>query len=274
LAIIMAAPLSYDRRVLTRITSRQHPLVRRLRHLARRRDDHQVLLDGDHLLTVAIDAGVPLDVVLSDGKFDVARRAASAGADLFEGSAAVLAAASPVRTPSGLVAIATWRPDAPTALLDRLTSVAVGLVGVQDPGNVGSVIRSADAFDAGGVLCFEGTADPAGWKALRGAMGSTFRVPVACGALTDVVREARARRIPIAAAVPNGGQPLGSVDLAGPLLLLLGNEGAGLPPEIVSLAGAAVSIPMRAGVDSVNIGVAAALFLWEVSRQRHLQLSR
>ena len=174
--------------------------------------------------------------------------------------AGVLDAASPVRTPSGVVAIAAWRPRP----LERRASRADGARASASstcriPGNVGSVIRSADALGATGVLALDGTADPGGWKALRGAMGSTFRLPVARGALADDAVDGRARRglrgrrhDRRATATPlDAGRPRGADRRA-----LLGSEGAGLPDAIVDARRRARDDPdARAASNSLNVAV-------------------
>jgi TrmH family RNA methyltransferase len=116
-----------------------------------------------------------------------------------------------------------------------------------------------------GELC----ADPYGWKALRGSMGSTLRVPVAARVpLRDAAAAVRGRRVQLLAAVPRGGRPLPAVDLRRPSAILLGSEGQGIPVELLDLADERLSIPMRDPVDSLNVGVAAALIAYEASRQR------
>jgi RNA methyltransferase, TrmH family len=251
-----------------RITSRQHPLVQRFRRLASHRDSGSVLLDGEHLIADALEARLPFQAMLTDGRSPrLADRARAAGAAVHEASAAVLEAASPVRTPTGVVAIASWSPVDLTAVFDAGSPI-LALLGVQDPGNVGSAIRSADALGARAVVVLEGTSHPAAWRTLRGAMGSTFRVPIACAPLADVLRESRARGVRVAATAAAGGDALGSTDLPRPLLLLLGGEGSGLSPEVLAGADRRVTIPMRGGVDSLNVAVTAALLLWEAGHPR------
>jgi tRNA G18 (ribose-2'-O)-methylase SpoU len=122
------------------------------------------------------------------------------------------------------------------------------------------VVRSADAFGAA-VFTLDGSAAPGSWKALRGAMGSTFRVPVARAADDEALAWAQHTGRRVAAAVPRGGvPPEAAVD--GPLLLLLGREGTGLDAALVRRAAVHITIPMRAGVDSLNVGVTAAILLW------------
>jgi TrmH family RNA methyltransferase len=254
---------------LARLTSRQHAVVRRFRQVAKGDDADLVLIDGEHLLAEALGAGVPVELVLTDGRaHGLTGRARAAGASVYEGSAGVLEAASPVRTPSGIVALARWRTAEPHAIFDQPQGCCLGLVGVQDPGNVGSAIRAADALGATGVLALEGTADPRGWKTLRGAMGSSFRVPVGRGKSSDAIAEAKARGLTVIASVASGGGPIGQTDLRSPVLILVGSEGAGLAPELVALADRRVTIPMRAGVDSLNVAVTAAIILFEARRQR------
>ena len=256
-----------------RLTSRQHPIVKRFRQLAARRSDEKsILLDGEHLIAEAIAGGLRLDTVLIDGRRTaVAARARQAGATIYETTTAVIAAASPVRTSSGIVAIAEWSPAACAAGLGTVAGtapLAVGLIDVQDPGNVGSVVRAAHALGATSVLALDRTADPAGWKALRGAMGSTFHMPVARCSSRDAVAEARRRGLTVAAAVANAGSPIDRADLRTPLLLLLGNEGAGLSADLVAEADLQLTIPMREGVDSLNVAATAALMIYEARRQR------
>jgi TrmH family RNA methyltransferase len=251
-----------------RVTSRQHDSVRRLRRAAGG-DDACVLLDGAHVLDEALRSRVPLELVLSDGHWpDLETRAAAAGAAVYIGTHSVLDAASPVRSPTGIVALARWRPAAVSDALASAPACALGLVGVQDPGNVGAAIRAADALDGSGVLALDDTADPSGWKAIRGAMGSTFHVPVARGATLEAVAEARRRQLVVVAAVAGDGVPVDRANLGSPMLILVGSEGAGLPEAVRAQADALVTIPMRAGVDSLNVAVTCALLLFEARRQR------
>lgn len=256
------------------ITSRQHPFVQRCRQLAAGRGaPGEILLDGPHLVQDALDAGVVLVGALVDdraaGLGDTLRRS---GVPVHDASASVLDAASPVRTPSGIVAIAQWTPLPALALLDGSDSIVVGLIGVQDPGNVGNIIRSADALGASGVLALDGTADPGGWKALRAAMGSTFRVPVATGLSNDVLTAARARGWRIAATVATGGAGPDTAALDAPVLVLIGSEGAGLPQTVAAAADIQLTLPMRSRVNSLNAATTAAIVLWELSRRRRVPM--
>jgi RNA methyltransferase, TrmH family len=243
--------------------------VQRCRRLARARGGRDVLLDGEHLTAEALRAGVRIQALLTTRPTSpLARQAGAAGADVYDATPAVLEAASPVAAPTAVVAIAEWTPRLLDDVLSIRPALLIGLHDVQDPGNVGAAIRSADGLGASGVLCIDRTADPGGWRALRGAMGSTFRLPVARARLAEVLRQAGRHSIRVAATSVAGGAPAAGVSLSPPLLLLLGNEGAGLPAAAVEHASMHVTIPMRPGISSLNVAVTAALLLYEAARQR------
>jgi TrmH family RNA methyltransferase len=143
-------------------------------------------------------------------------------------------------------------------------------VGIQDPGNVGTLIRSSEAAGATGFVAARGTAHPFGWKALRGAMGSSLRVPIARVVDTDeALRGLRARGLRLVALAADGEVDLYRADLDGPLVVCAGGEGAGLPEDVMAIADLRIRIPMQAPVESLNVGVATSLVLFEVLRQRN-----
>jgi RNA methyltransferase, TrmH family len=263
-----------------RISSRQNPVVQRFRALARGTappgDAALMLLDGAHLVEEALAAGVTLDTIAFGerhlpGRFDtLAARAAAGGARRVVVTEQVLAAMSPVQQPSGVVALGTRRTAALDEVFAKEPQLILLLAEIQDPGNVGAIIRTAEACGATGLVPGEATADPLGWKALRGGMGSTFRLPVAARQpLEDVARRAKAAGVRLLSAVPRGGTPLPDCDLRQPSAILLGGEGPGLPEAFVRVADAHVTIPMRPPVESLNVAIAAALLLYEASRQRN-----
>jgi len=138
-----------------------------------------------------------------------------------------------------------------------VSDTGVALWHVGDPGNVGTILRSAEALGPAFVALSAECADPTGPKALRASMGAIFRVPL--GSFED----APGRRI---ALVAQGGEPLGEADLSGPVTFVLGAEREGLPESILQQCEARVSIPLERGAESLNVGVAAALALYERRR--------
>jgi TrmH family RNA methyltransferase len=265
---------------VSRITTRQHPVVRQCREAARRHGaSERVVLDGAHLVLEALTSGAggTLEAVLvTDEALDAHPALARALRTLspsvvYRASAAALDAASPARTPSGVVALARWQPVRTAPLFESSNGTAplvVGLVDVQDPGNVGAVVRAADALGATGVACLGHSADPSGWKALRGSMGSVFRLPVARGETAAALVDARQRGVALVAATTRGGVAPSAVVFERPTMLLLGSEGAGLPDRLVADADVCVTLDIRPEVESLNVSVAAALLLDAARRRR------
>ena len=171
---------------MERISSRQNPIVKRFRDLARIGGDQSMLLEGAHLVEEALRSGIRLELVaLADRAVDGAygylvEQAQHAEVKVVAVTDPVMSAISPVRQPSGVVGIAA-RPQRSSDVFSGDGALVVVLGGVQDPGNVGAIVRAAEACGATAVVAADATADPFGWKALRGAMGSTFRVPIGAG---------------------------------------------------------------------------------------------
>jgi RNA methyltransferase, TrmH family len=256
---------------MDRITSRQNPVVKEFRDAARGGDE-VILLDGEHLVEEALASGIQLRLVAAAehvSRSAVVRQAERAGVRIVLVTDAVLAAISPVHSPSGMVALAS-RPDGSLEeVFTRRPQLVLMLHDVQDPGNVGAIARAAEACGATGLVCSEGTADPFGWKALRGAMGSTLRLPTAARqSLPDAAAHARAAGLRILATTARGGVPLPDCDLRRPAAVILGGEGSGLPASLIEAADARITIPMQPRVESLNVAVAAALVVYEASRQR------
>jgi TrmH family RNA methyltransferase len=263
---------------MTPLTSRRHPFVARCRALAASRDagESLVLLDGPHLVEEALAAGMPLLAAAVSPRMSdhpLAARLADLAADgmeIYQATAEVMEAASPARSPAGVVAIARFAVTGLERVCGPGADLVVAAVGVQDPGNVGAIIRVADAAGATGLVTTMGCADPLGWKALRGAAGSAFRVPLATGIpVADACAAARAAGLRIIATCPADGTDHDVLDLSAPSLILLGGEGPGLPADLIAAADFRLRIPMRAPVESLNVSVAAGIVLFEARRQRN-----
>jgi TrmH family RNA methyltransferase len=258
------------------ITSRQNPLVARFRSAARGDVGGVMLLDGAHLVADAIGAGVTFQIAAvtpeSLARPDIDRLVIALqrnAVEVMTVSASVMDAVSPVKTASGIVALAESRAAAPEALYSGAAALVVVAIDVQDPGNLGAIVRVAEAAGATGLIAAGGSANPFGWKALRGSMGSSLRLPIAAGvAVEDAIADARRRGCRIVATVPRDGRSLFDTDLRGPLQLLIGGEGRGLPAELIASADERITIPMQAPVESLNAAVTAALIVYEARRQR------
>jgi TrmH family RNA methyltransferase len=262
----------------TPLTNRRHPFVLHCRKLAAGRDpgDLHVLLDGRHLIEDALAAGVPiLAIAVSPRRLDdpsvraILAALTGTSCEIFTATEMVMEAASPVRSPSGIVAIGCFALAGPERVFAAGADLVIGGVGLQDPGNVGAIIRAADAAGASAMVVTQGSADPLGWKALRGSAGSAFRLPLASGidAMT-ACQLARSSGLQVIATCPAGGQDLHAIDLTQPIFLLLGGEGPGLSDQLIAQADHRLCIPLRAPVESLNVAVAAGIILFEARRQR------
>jgi RNA methyltransferase, TrmH family len=262
------------------ITSRQNPIVARFRAAARGESDDLLLLDGVHLLAEALGAGIRVreaammaEAQTTGGRTEVAElaeRLRTHQVRVATVSSAVMQALSPVRSASPVVALAE-RPLGAGGRVYRDTPFVIIAIDVQDPGNVGAIVRVAEAGGASGVVCAGACADPFGWKALRGSMGSALRLPVLVQRdVREAIDEARRHGCRIAATSPRDGRPLFESDLRGPTAVLVGGEGPGLAVSQLELADERVMIPMQPPVESLNVAVTAALIIYEAQRQKKL----
>jgi TrmH family RNA methyltransferase len=263
------------------ITSRQNPVVRDCRQLARARDGDRVLLDGAHLLEEALEEDVSIESVIASHDFAAGHQALLSAlarrTNVYLAGDDVLLAASPVKTPSGIVAIASL-PLSPVS--DTLgqqaagasafrAAMAVALVDVQDPGNAGAVVRSVEAAGGTGVIASDATTDPRGWRAVRASMGSAFRVPIAEAGTDQVFSDAKVAGVRvIASTLDPASADMRDVTWTEPFILLIGNEARGLPAAVTDRAELRVRVPMFGRVQSMNAAVSAAVILYEAERQR------
>jgi TrmH family RNA methyltransferase len=261
---------------MKRIVSRQNPLVARFRAAVHNEDRGVVLLDGPHLVADALAAGLELEcAVISSGDVatpDIARLTGELdkrGVEVAEATSAVMASVSPVRSASPIVALAKRPADRRARIFNGASALVAVACGVQDPGNVGAIVRVAEAASATGFVAAGASADPFAWKALRGSMGSALRLPIAHEVdEAAILLEARGHGCAIVAAVPRGGRPLFDAKLTGAIALFVGGEGAGLPRAIEEAADIRLTIPMAARVESLNAAMSAAVILYEALRQR------
>jgi len=145
-------------------------------------------------------------------------------------------------------------------------------VGLQDPGNLGTILRSAEAFGSAGVVLGEGTVSPFNSKVIRASAGSLFRIPLvvskAAGGLEAILPKFRAQGVRLIATSSHKGTPLDQAGLAGPCAIFIGSEGAGLPKTLMSQVDELIAIPHTQQVESLNAGVAASIVLYEAARQK------
>jgi TrmH family RNA methyltransferase len=181
--------------------------------------------------------------------------------------------AVPSETPQGVAALVRLKEFSLDDLLERAqVGPVVVVAGLQDPGNLGTILRSAEAFGSAGAVLGEGTVSPFNAKVIRASAGSVFRLPFviakAAGGLQAISTKLRAQGVRMIATSSHKGTPLDQAKLSTPAAIFIGSEGAGLPRSLMAQVDETVAIPHSAQVESLNAGVAASLVLYEAARQR------
>ena len=257
--------------------SLRNPNVQHLRRLIGRRRSRteagQFVFEGPTLLDEALHAAFPIDAVFVDATMTerlaplLARLAATTAVHVL--AYGVLAKVSDTTSPQGLIAVAP-RPD---VTLDSFLATGVrGLVivldSINDPGNAGTIVRTAEAVGAAGVVFARESTDPFGPKTVRAAAGSAFRVPlVGADATSAAMATLRSAGFSCVGTVATHGDDHRLVDLTGDVGLVLGSEAHGLAPDVVAVLDQRVTIPMRGSVESLNVAAAAAVLGYERMRQ-------
>lgn len=230
------------------------------------------LIEGVRLVEEALAAGLEFTGAVASEDLERTARGAALRAELGRHAVPVdevaprtLARLADTDTPQGIVAVVLpphWTADD----LDP-RGVLLVLDGVQDPGNVGTLVRTAHALGAAGAIALRGTADPFGPKALRAGMGATFRLPLVPFEDAPFIAWARAHDVTLWAAAADGvgiRRALAARRPGAPVAVIVGNEGAGIRPALNAVAAQRVAIPLAAGAESLNVAVAAGILLFEV----------
>lgn len=255
------------------IVSRQNRRVKDIRRL-RRCKGNRALLEGRHLLTAASEVGLKVEYVLAT----TAYLRSAEGIHLVEilgdtpiepVAEEILEWVSDTDSPRGAVGVAALERGGVETLPLRSEGVYLYVDSLQDPGNLGALVRSAEAFGVSGVALAPGSVHPSHPRALRASAGSLLRVPVAIGveapALTRHLEPIAARW---AALTPRGGISIEDAEVDGTLILAIGAEGPGVSAQIDRMADVRVTLPIDPRVESLNATVAASIALYELSRSR------
>jgi TrmH family RNA methyltransferase len=230
-------------------------------------------IEGINLLKEALHAGLRIDTVFAaHGTEDLLQTLPlSPENEVLLLPKKLLDSALTTETPQPVAALVeppTWNWSDVLRRRENAAPLVVVLAGLQDPGNLGTILRSAEAFGASGVLALPGTVSPWNPKAVRASAGSLFRIPLLAVPVEECFSRLHKNGLRIFTTSVRGAEPVHLADLAGPTALLIGNEGNGVPPELAALADAAITIPCPGPVESLNASVAAAVLLYEALRQR------
>lgn len=258
----VAAPLGY-----------RHQRVQRLRRLmanrATRYSERAFVLEGSKLLTEALAANVDVEsVFIAPGTRDAAvQAAADRGVRIHEFEPGVLERVAGTVTPQPVMAVAPLLVSESSQLSP--TGFVVVLADVRDPGNAGTVLRSAEAAGAAGVVFCDGSVDPFNPKTVRSSAGALFHVPiVSAGTPSEVISQLGALGFTTVGTVMEGGVAYDEADLTRPLAFVFGNEANGLSAEVKSGLDSLLSIPIQGRSESLNVSMAASILCFETARQR------
>lgn len=260
---------------MTLIESRQNGTLKHLARLAREKKYRlacgEMLCEGEKMLHEALGEGiVPRIVLIHEDADSLARglafRAEQAGAQLFCAPGALIRQTSEVETPQGVL-FSCVPPAFSEETLEGAARVLV-LDGLQDPGNMGTILRTADAFGLDAVVLAEGCTDPYAPKVVRATMGAIFRLPLIRLPLAAAVAALRSQGLAVyAAALTDTAAPATELPLA-KSAVIIGSEGHGVSQEALALCDRAIILPMRGRAESLNAGVAASILMWEMTKQQ------
>jgi TrmH family RNA methyltransferase len=265
---------------LRRIEGRHNALVKELRQAfahAERTDDGNCAIEGLRIVEEATRSGLRFRAVFfKESAQNLAERLLpqiGANVDtlllpdkLFDGTV-------PSETPQGVAALVRLKDFSLADVLERLqVGPIMVLAGLQDPGNLGTILRSAEAFGCAGVVLGEGTVSPFNSKVIRASAGSIFRLPIvmakAAGGLEEISAKLRGQNVRLIATSSHKGTPLDQANLTGASAVFVGSEGSGLPRAVLAQADELIAIPHMPQVESLNAGVAGSIVLYEAARQR------
>jgi TrmH family RNA methyltransferase len=268
---------------LRRIEGRHNPLVKQLRQAfsrAERTEGGDCAIEGLRILEEAIRSGLRFSAVFfRESAQDRAERLLpqiGAQVETLLLPDTLFDSLVPSESPQGVAALVRLKDFSLDDILERLqVGPIVVVAGLQDPGNLGTILRSSEAFGSAGVVLGEGTVSPFNAKVVRASAGSVFRLPVihrhgksATVKLEELSEKLKAQGVRLIATSSHKGMPLDQADLKGAVAIFFGNEGAGLARAVMAQMDEFISIPHTAQVESLNAGVAASIVLYEAARQR------
>lgn len=257
------------------IASRQNSQIKELRRAFTQAEltaDGYCAIEGIRILEEAIRSGLRLKAVF----FSEAAKAAAAKllpqisshAETLLVPEEVFNSAVPTDSPQGVAALVKLKEFDLESVLRGDNPLLVCAAGIQDPGNMGTIIRSAEAFGAAGVISSERTVAHLNPKVIRASAGSVFRMPVVKREAAKLIATLREHGIRIAATSSHKGTPIDEVDFTQATCIFVGSEGAGVPKDVIAAADETIAIPQSSTVESLNAGIAASIVLYEAARQR------
>lgn len=274
----MTVPTDLESR-LRPVTSRQNALVKDLRRAFTHGEptaEGAMAIEGLRVIEEAIRSGLRFQAIFfsESGRAHAARllpQISSHVEALLLPDEVFLSAVS-TETPQGVAALVKLKPARFEDLLEQISPdlLLVAIAGIQDPGNLGTIVRSAEAFSARAVLLGEKTVSLFNPKVVRASAGALFKQPLMRVELLETIARLKQHGVRVLASSSHKGKPLHEADFSGPCMIVIGNEGAGVPPEVLAEADELITIPHSPRVESLNAGIAASIILYEAARQKKL----
>jgi len=271
-------PTPDTRHPIPMITSRDNSLLRQARAVRDGKIADSIFVEGLRLCEEALTSGLKIEAVIYSGEIARKVRAARLIEQLAKASEKVasvseklLESISFTKTPQGLVVLASRPANDEASFKEKqpASPLLVILHGINNPVNVGAILRTAEAAGVTGAIATANTSDPFSPKALRGAMGSAFRLPIWMGpSFAEGLAWCVERGVRTACADAEGSKSFMEIDWRGPRALIVGTESTGLAPDEIAAADDSISIPMQGPVESLNVAVATGIILYEARRQR------
>lgn len=232
-----------------------------------RRKEQRFVVEGPHLVE---EAAEQIDFAIYAEELPIISQLKTKGVACYKISRKQFSKISEVETPQWVLAVVKEKVHTLDDILRVKDPLIVFCAGVQDPGNLGTIIRTADAVGAAGVVLSRGTVDLYNGKVIRATMGSLFHLPVVqAEEIEDTIGKLKKRQVKVIASDVSAKKDLYAIDYKGPVAILVGNEGAGLEDEIIKQADEAIRIPMPGKAESLNVGISTSVILYEALRQRN-----
>lgn len=252
------------------IESRQNPLIKEALRIKERKEKDLLLIEGEHAIEMACTSRFGIKRVFFSRNYKnlaFLRRLAKV-AEIIETTERLISLLSDTEHPQGIVAVVTYESPPLDILSLRESPLLVICDGIQDPGNLGTIIRTSDAAGADAVIILSGTCDPFMQKVIRASAGSIFNIPLVFSGWEHLEGWLSSRDIRLIVTVPSAEKRIYEIDLRNPVALAFGNEARGVSGELLKRADVVAGIPILGRAESLNVAVAASICLYEAVRQR------
>ncbi|MFA4827810.1 MAG: RNA methyltransferase [Thermodesulfovibrionales bacterium] len=266
----------------TKITSASNPKIKQALDIKNKRSKYKsaaFIIEGPHLIEMAAASGHGIKEVFFTSAFSskkegqkILMQALKITNELFEISEQLFIKLTGTETPQGIIAIASYNPITPDDIAFKSIPLIVIVEGVQEPGNLGAIIRTSDAAGADAVIILRGTCDAFSQKAIRATAGSLFNIPIIHSETAKLLSWLKTNKIQLAATALDSEKSVFDADLTFPTAFVLGNEAHGISAQMRKNSDSLLKIPIFGKAESLNVSASAAICLYEAVRQRSIKV--